>query len=165
MKKLDLAAIPTESGCNYPAPYDTPCLGSTWKRLGKAGGLKDVGVNISRLPPGVWSSQRHWHSHEEELIYILEGEVSLVTDDGEETLFAGDCAVFPAGDPDGHHLINRSQRDVVLLEVGTRDLERDRCVYPDIDMIAVPGTRPYVRRDGTPYPAKDATTWLVGQAP
>ena len=163
MKKLDLAALPTESGCNYPAPFNAPCLGATWKRLGV--GLRNMGVNISRLPPGVWSSQRHWHSHEEELVYILEGEAALVTDDGEELMGPGDCAVFQAGDPDGHHLINRSDRDVVLLEVGTRDLERDRSVYPDIDMIAIPGARPYVHRDGVPYPARDASTWLVGQAP
>jgi uncharacterized cupin superfamily protein len=166
MKKLDLDAIPTEGGCNYPAPFDGPCLGSTWKRLGNARELTQFGVNLSRLPPGVWSSQRHWHSHEDEFIWVLEGEVVSVTEDGEEVLRAGDCAAFKAGVPDGHHLINRSDRDAVVLEVGTRDPERDRCDYPDIDMLAAPGPRPYVHRDGTPYPEKAAAaSWLVGQEP
>ena len=162
MKKLDLAAIPTESGCNYPPPFDQPCLGASWKRLGAAAGLATMGVNICRVPPGVWTSQRHWHSHEDEFVYVIEGELTLVTDDGEEVLRAGDCAAFKAGDADGHHLVNRSGRDAVYLEAGTRDLEHDRCVYPGIDMIAVPGEAPYRHRDGTPYPTKAATTWLVG---
>ena len=151
MKKLDLAAIPLESGCNYPPPFDQSCLGATWRRLGQAAGLTAFGVNLSRLPPGVWSSQRHWHSHEDELVYVLEGELTLVTDAGEEVLRAGDCAAFKAGDPDGHHLINKSKRDAVVLEIGNRD-PRDGCVYPDIDMIAEPGIQPYLHRDGTPYP-------------
>jgi uncharacterized cupin superfamily protein len=163
--KLNLAAIPTESGCNYPPPFDTPCLGSTWKRLGNAGGLTQFGVNLSRLPPGAWSSQRHWHSHEDELVYVLEGELVLVTDDGDEMLRPGDCATFKAGDPNGHHLINRSGRDAVVLEVGTRDPARDRCDYPDIDMVADPKVDAYLHRDGAPYPVNAPTTWLVGQAP
>jgi uncharacterized cupin superfamily protein len=165
MPKLNLAAVPTESGCNYPPPFDAPCLGSRWKRLGNAGGLTQFGVNLSRLPPGVWSSQRHWHSHEDELVYVLEGEVVLVDDDGETTLRPGDCATFKAGDPNGHHLINRSGRDAVVLEVGTRDPARDRCDYPDIDMVADPKIDAYLHRDGAPYPINAPTTWLVGQAP
>jgi uncharacterized cupin superfamily protein len=106
-------------------------------------------VNHLTLPPGTWSSQRHWHSHEDEFVVVLEGEVVLVTDTGEEILRAGDCAAFKAGDPDGHHLINRSDRDVVLLEVGNADPERDRAVYADIDMVAEPGEAHYRRRDGT----------------
>ena len=164
MKKLDLAAIATASGCNYPAPFDRPCLGSTWKRLGNAGGLTQFGVNLSRLPPGVWSSQRHWHSHEDELVYVLEGELTLVTDAGEEPLRAGEAAAFKAGDPDGHHLVNRSSRDAVLLEIGARNPD-DRCVYPDIDMIAEPGVEAYQHRDGALYPINKPSTWLVGQAP
>ena len=164
MKKLDLDAVPTESGCNYPAPFDRPCLGQTWKRLGVAGGLTKFGVNVSRLPPGAWSSQRHWHSHEDELVYVLEGELTLVTDGGEERLGPGDCAAFKAGDPDGHHFINRSDGEAVILEIGTRDPD-DRCVYPDIDMLALPGERPYFHRDGAPYPVRVAGAWLVGQEP
>jgi uncharacterized cupin superfamily protein len=165
MRKLDLAAVPTESGCNYPAPFDRPCLGATWKRLGNAGGLTQFGVNISRLPPGVWSSQRHWHSHEDEFVYVLEGELVLVTETGEEVLRPGDCAAFKAGDEEGHHLVNRSSRDALVLEVGTRDPEQDRCVYPDIDMVAEPKVEAYLHRNGVAYPINKPSTWLVGQAP
>ena len=152
MKKLDFDAIPLESGCNYPPPFDAPCLGSTWRRLGRAAGLTAFGVNLSRIPPGVWSSQRHWHSHEDEFVVVLEGELTLVTSDGEEKLGPGECAAFKAGDPDGHHLINRSDRDAVVLEIGNSDREHDRCVYSDIDMVGEPGVEPFLHRDGTHYP-------------
>jgi uncharacterized cupin superfamily protein len=121
LKKLDLAVIPQESGCNYPPPFDAPCLGATWRRLGRAAGLTAFGVNLSRIPPGVWSSQRHWHSHEDEFVLVVEGELTMVTDSGEDILRPGDCAAFKAGDPDGHHLINRSNADAVVLEVGNAD--------------------------------------------
>ena len=164
MKKLDLAAIPLESGCNYPAPFDKPCLGGSWRRLGNAGGLTRFGVNLSRLPPGVWSSQRHWHTHEDEFVMVLEGELTLVTDDGEELLRAGDCAAFKAGDRNGHHLINRSSRDAVVLEVGNRESE-DVCDYPDIDMVTKVGVDAYLHRDGALYPLNERRPWLVGQEP
>jgi len=154
MKKLDLAAISVESGSNYPPPFDAPCEGSSWRRLGRAAGLTAFGVNLARIPPGVWSSQRHWHSHEDEFVMVVEGELALVTDSGEETLRPGDCAAFKAGDNDGHHLINRSNVDAVVLEVGNSDPAHDRCVYSDIDMIAEPGVEAYSHRDGTPYPIK-----------
>jgi uncharacterized cupin superfamily protein len=163
MKKLDLAAIPWRIGSEYPAPFDAPCRARARRRLGDAGRLTQFGVNLLRLPPGAWSSQRHWHSHEDEFAFVIEGEVSLVTDGGEEVLKAGDCAAFKAGEADGHHLINRSDRDALVLEIGTRDPDRDRCVYPDIDMIAAPKATPYLHRDGTPYPLNGASTWLVGQ--
>jgi len=163
MPKLDLAAIPLDGACGYPTPFDLPCLGGATQRLGRTAGLTTIGVNLTRLPPGVWSGQRHWHSHEDELVYVLEGELVMVTDDGEETLRVGDFAAFKAGDANGHHLINRSDRDAVVLEIGTRDLDHDRCVYPDIDMLAIPAEPPYVHRDGTPYPVQAASTWLVGQ--
>ena len=164
MKKLDLASIPRESGSSYPPPFDEPTRRQAWRRLGNAGGLTQFGVNLTRLAPGVWSSQRHWHSHEDELVFVLEGEVTLVTDDGEELLQAGDAAAFKAGDPDGHHLINRSGREAVLLEIGSRDPEHDRCVYPDIDMIAEPRVTAYLHRDGSPYPVNAPGAWLVGQS-
>ena len=154
MKKLDLAAISVESGSNYPPPFDAPCEGSSWRRLGRAAGLTAFGVNLARIPPGVWSSQRNWHSHEDEFVMVVEGELTLVTDSGEETLRPGDCAAFKAGDNDGHHLINRSNVDAVVLEVGNSDPAHDRCVYSDIDMIAEPGVEAYSHRDGTPYPIK-----------
>jgi uncharacterized cupin superfamily protein len=121
-------------------------------RLGAAAGLKQFGVNRMHLRPGAWSSQRHWHSREDEFIYVLAGEVVLVTDDGETVLRAGDCAGFPHGVANGHHLQNRGTVEAIVLEVGTDD-PRDQAEYPDIDMRATPGG--YVHRDGTPYPAKD----------
>ncbi|HZZ34941.1 MAG TPA: cupin domain-containing protein [Caulobacteraceae bacterium] len=160
MKKLNLAAIPVETGCNYPPPFDAPCLGSTWRRLGRFAGLTQFGVNLSRLPPGVWSSQRHWHTHEDEFVFVVEGELTLVTNAGEEILRAGECAAFKAGDPDGHHLINRSGKDAVVLEVGNSDPARDRCDYPDIDMVAEPGVEPYLHRDGAPYPVNRSQTTI-----
>ena len=109
-------------------------------------------MNILRLGPGVWSSQRHWHSHEDEFVYVLEGEVVLVTNAGEETLRTGDSAGFKAGDPDGHHLQNRSDHEAVLLEIGTSAPGGDECDYPDIDLQVRDGG--FVHRDGTPYGAK-----------
>jgi uncharacterized cupin superfamily protein len=155
MKKIDIAAAPQEGGSNYPPPFDEPCKGGTWRRLGRFAGLTAFGVNLSRVPPGGWSSQRHWHSVEDEFVWVVEGELVLATDAGEETLRAGDCVAFKAGDPDGHHLINRSDRDAVTLEIGNSDFEHDRCVYPDIDLIAEPGVRAFSHRDGTLYPQAD----------
>ena len=148
MKKLDLNAVPTRFGTAYPAPYDAPCRDRKRWRLGAAAGLTQMGVNLLRLSPGSWSSQRHWHTQEDELVYVLEGEVVLVTDGGEERLVAGDCAGFKAGDPDGHHLQNRSDREAVLLEMGT-SRDDDMAEYPDIDLRALPAG--YVHKDGSPY--------------
>jgi uncharacterized cupin superfamily protein len=162
MKKLDIASIQRETGSSYPAPFDAPVRAQVCQRLARAGGLTQFGVNLTRLGPGVWSSQRHWHSHEDEFVWVVEGELVLVTDAGEEVLRAGDAAAFKAGEADGHHLVNRSGRDALVLEIGSRD-PRDACVYPDIDMIAEPGVEHYAHRDGTPYPAPASSTWLVGQ--
>jgi uncharacterized cupin superfamily protein len=153
MKKINLSAVAVGDGSNYPPPFDQPCRGQTYQRLGRAQGLTLFGVNLSVIPPGGWSSQRHWHSHEDEFVWVVEGELTLVTGAGEETLHAGDCAAFKAGDPDGHHLINKSTRSVKVLEIGNSD-PRDRCVYSDIDMVAEPGVERYRHRDGSPYPLK-----------
>ena len=151
MKKIDLASLSVVRGATYPPPYGEACQARARTRLGRAGGLTAFGVNLLTLPPGAWSSQRHWHSHEDEFVWVVVGAVVLVTDAGEELLSAGDCAAFKAGDPDGHHLVNRSGRDAVVVEVGNDDPARDRCVYPDADLIAEPGEDHYRRRDGTPY--------------
>jgi uncharacterized cupin superfamily protein len=151
--KIDLAAVPSETGSNYPDPFDSPCNGQASQRLGRHAGLTLFGVNLTVIEPGAWSSQRHWHSHEDEFVWVVEGELTLITDAGEEVLRAGDCAAFRRGDPDGHHLVNRSGRPAKVLEVGNSD-PLDRCVYPDIDMVAEPGVAGYSHRDGTPYPAK-----------
>lgn len=138
MAKIDRAAAPRVQGSGYPPPHDAPCRDRVRQRLGMAGGLTQFGVNLLTLPPGVWSSQRHWHSHEDEFLMVVSGEVVLVTDDGEEILRPGDCAAFPAGRADGHHLINRSHQPATVLEVGTSHDDVDVCTYSDIDMIATP---------------------------
>ena len=149
MPKIDIANAPVRVGTAYPSPFDAPCLERFRRRLGDAGGLTDFGVNLLTLKPGVWSSQRHWHRKEDEFIYILSGEVTLVTDAGEEILRGGDCAAFPKNDGNGHHLINRSDRDVLCLEIGTRS-GGDFATYPDIDLLADPA-KGYTHQDGTPY--------------
>jgi uncharacterized cupin superfamily protein len=150
MKRIDPAKVAVRRGTGYPPPYDEPCKRRERERLGDAAGLSQFGVNRLRLAPGVWSSQRHWHAAEDEFVYVLEGEVVLVTNAGEEVLRAGDCAGFKANDPDGHHLQNRSDRDALVLEIGHRD-DGHFVEYPDIDMIIVDGQPGYAHRDGTPY--------------
>ena len=108
MPKIDLAATPERKGSGYPPPFDAACAERVRQRLGDAGGLSDFGVNLMRLPPGNWSSQRHWHSHEDEFVYVLAGELTLIEDGGETVLRAGDCAAFPKNSGNGHHMINRS---------------------------------------------------------
>lgn len=154
-KRLDLKSLPVVVGSGYPAPFDKPCAARARQRLGEASGLNDFGVNLLRLPPGAWSSQRHWHSSEDEFVFVVEGEVVLISDSGEETLVAGDCAGFKAGLQDGHHLQNRSQRDAVVLEVGSRKPD-DEGEYSDIDMCfgRTGGAARFSRKDGTPYPPK-----------
>lgn len=151
-KRIDPGALPAVAGTLYPTPYDLPCRARERTRLGDPAGLTQYGVNLLRLPPGAWSSQRHWHTTEDEFIFVLSGEVTLVTDAGAEVLRAGECAGFKAGDPDGHCLQNRSGRDATVLEVGSR-MADNAAHYPDIDMVAPPGGKPaaYTHRDGTPY--------------
>ncbi|MDP9013475.1 MAG: cupin domain-containing protein [Pseudomonadota bacterium] len=153
-KRIDLDRVPVVTGSGYPAPFDVPCAARERQRLGDAAGLTDFGVNLLRLPSGVWSSQRHWHSAEDEFVYVLEGEVVLVTDSGEEVLRAGDCAGFKAGIKDGHHLQNRSALEAVLLEVGSRRPAEDEGEYPDLDMRFLKNRAGYAHRDGMPYPKK-----------
>jgi uncharacterized cupin superfamily protein len=149
VKKIDLAAAPRSQGSRYPAPFDRPCALRVRNALGDVAGLTQFGVNLLRLPPGVWSSQRHWHSREDEFVWVLEGEVVLITDRGEELLRAGDCAGFKAGVADGHHLQNRSNREALLLEVGTRCPAEDDVDYPDIDLRW--GTQGQLHKDGSKY--------------
>jgi uncharacterized cupin superfamily protein len=151
-KKINVAAVEVNLGTMYPPPYDAPCVSRERQRLGDAAGLTQFGVNLLRLPPGAWSSQRHWQTKQDEFVYVLAGEVTLVTDAGEEVLHPGDAAGFKAGVADGHCLQNRSAADALVLEVGTR-IEGDAAHYSDIDMVAPAGGRPamYTHRDGTPY--------------
>lgn len=152
-KRIDPASLSSIIGTTYPSPYDEPCRTRERTRLGDAAGLTQFGVNLLRLPPGAWSAQRHWHVGEDELIYVLSGEVTLVTDAGDEVLRTGDCAGFKAGDENGHCLQNRSNADVTVLEIGTRVVGGDTAYYPECDMVARSGG--YTRRDGTPYPRRE----------
>jgi uncharacterized cupin superfamily protein len=147
--KIDLSSAPETIGSRYPSPYNVPCMSRVRRRLGDLADLTQFGVNFTRLPPGCWSSQRHWHTTEDEFVYIIEGEAVLVTDKGEETLRAGDCAGFKAGVANGHHLQNRSDRDVLVLEVGSRNPEHDEVLYPGIDLKVM--KREFVHADGKPY--------------
>ncbi len=150
MSRIDIDRIEAQRGSSYPDPHDKPCRERIRKRLGDAGGLSDFGVNLLELSPGGWSSQRHWHSDEDEFVWIVRGEAVLVSDAGETILRAGDCAAFPKGHADGHHLVNRSSAPVICLEVGSRS-SSDRCTYPDIDMYVESADETYRHRDGTPW--------------
>jgi len=153
MPKIDIAAAPAAKGSAYPPPFDAPCAARARQRLGEAGGLRDFGVNLMTLSPGSWSSQRHWHSHEDEFVYIIEGEVTLVEDAGQTVLYAGDCATFPKGSGNGHHLINKSAALAVYLEVGSRHTH-DLTTYSDIDMMICNADGRFVHKDRTPYPPR-----------
>jgi uncharacterized cupin superfamily protein len=150
MPKIDVAAVPARGGSGYPPPFDAPCATRTRRRLGNAGGLRDYGVNLMTLPPGGWSSQRHWHSHEDEFVFVLEGEVTLIEDGGESVLRAGECAAFPKNTGNGHHLINRSSAVAVYLEVGSRHPD-DLTTCTDVDMMSSNADGRFVHKDGTPY--------------
>jgi len=133
LKRLDPASAPRRQGSTYPTPFDGPCRDRVRYALGDAAGLTQFGINLLRLPPGAWSSQRHWHTAEDEFVCVLQGEVVLVTEGAEEVLRAGDCAGFKAGVEDGHHLQNRSSSEALVLEAGSRRPD-DVAEYPDIDL-------------------------------
>jgi uncharacterized cupin superfamily protein len=150
---LDPKSVTPRLGSIYPPPFGEPLAGREKRALGDALNLTQFGVNLVTLAPGSWSSHRHWHANEDEFVYVLEGEVALVTDQGEKILGQGMAAGFPAGNPDGHHLINRSDKPALYLEVGTR-AQTEEAHYSDIDMMArkVDGRFVFTRRNGEPYP-------------
>lgn len=158
MPKIDIASAPHFKGSGYPAPFDEPCKQREGVRLGTAAHLTQFGVNLLTLAPGAWSSQRHWHRHEDEFLWVLAGEVVLIEDDGETLLRAGDCAAWAAGVENGHHLVNRGTAPARLLVVGTRD-NADWGEYPDIDLRFNAGrydrtnaaASVFAHKDGTPY--------------
>ena len=150
MPRIDISAIPVRVGTGYPEPFNTACAGRARRRLGDAGGLRDFGVNLMTLPPGRWSSQRHWHSHEDEFVYVLEGELTLVEDDGECVLHAGDCATFAKGTGNGHHLKNLGTAVAVYLEVGSRQHD-DLTTCSDIDLMSRNADGAFVHKDGSAY--------------
>lgn len=149
---LAAASVPEATGSDYPQPFAADVAGRQRRTLGDLFGLTIFGVNHVTLAPGAMSSQRHWHNRQDELVYMLEGELVLVTDAGQQVLTPGMVAGFPAGAENGHHLINRSHEPAVYLEVGDRT-RGDTCEYPDIDMRCIErnGEEIYVYKDGTPY--------------
>jgi len=155
MARLDLSSIPVKSGTGYPEPFAEAVNGRSKQALGDAGGLTQFGVNLVELQPGAASSQRHWHTHEDEFVMVVSGEVVLVTDEGETLMRAGDCAAFPAGRPNGHQLVNRGWGIALVLAVGSR-IPEDSAEYPDIDLKYDGRTDSYTHRDGTPYPKRAA---------
>jgi uncharacterized cupin superfamily protein len=153
MPKIDISTLQARRGsAAYPDTYKPVVAGREKIALGNAVGLTQFGVNLTRLKPGAASALRHWHENEDELVYILEGEVVLVEDEGETVLKPGDCAGFKAGVPNGHHLVNRTNRDALMLEVGTRSA-REVAHYPDVDLrYEVDGKNTRIlHKDGTPY--------------
>ena len=153
MPKIDIGKIAIDTSTGYPSPFNKAVEGRSRKRLARAAGLTHFGVNICTLKPGAASSQRHWHEDEDELVYVLEGEVVLREDGGETVLKPGDAAAWKAGVANGHCLINRSDRDAVFIEVGTR-APSERAHYSEIDMMVVrdeKGAR-YTKKNGEPYP-------------
>lgn len=134
MPRIDPASLPVVSGTGYPSPHNLAVNGRSRVSISLAGGLTQYGANLVTLLPGSWSSQRHWHSAEDELVVVLSGEVLLVEQDAETRLRPGDIATFKAGEPNGHHLQNRSDAIATFLAIGTDSPNEDECHYPDIDM-------------------------------
>ena len=154
MPKLNLSEIQPRVGSNYPTPFNIPCKARSGLSLSDAAGLTQFGAHLMTLPPGSWSSQRHHHSHEDEIVYIIAGHPTLYEGGAGERLSPGDITVHPMGDGIGHHMKNESEQDVVFLVIGGRTPETDHAAYPDIDLdLPANGTpnRIYKRKDGTPY--------------
>jgi uncharacterized cupin superfamily protein len=149
---LDPMSIEPRTGSGYPEPYRSRVVPREKRALGDALGLKKIGINQTTLPPGKESSMRHWHTHEEEFIYVIEGEVVLCTEAGEQTLKAGMCAGFPLDTRDGHNLVNRSSRPAVYLEISNRD-PNDGAWYPDVDLQyhGASAAVKFTRKDGSKF--------------
>ncbi len=152
MPKIDIANVPVDARSTYPIAFAKVVAGRERKRLGNAAGLDQFGVNLTTLKPGAASSLRHWHENEDEFVYVLEGEVVLIEDGGETVLGPGDAAGFRANHPNGHHLVNKSSRDAIFLEIGTR-AKRERAEYSDVDLQVIrdEGGVRYTHKNGEPY--------------
>lgn len=154
MPKLDIDSIPQSNATGYPEPFNREVEGRWWRRLAPVAGLTQMGASHVVLKPGGWSSQRHWHEGEDELVIMLSGEAVLIEDDSETPMRPGDVAAWPAGVRNGHHLVNRSDKDCVFIAIGTGDRSKGGG-YSDIDMTF--SDEGYFHKDGTPYP----TTRLI----
>ncbi len=152
--KIIKSSAPRVTGARYPVPLHLPCAGRERLRLGDAAGLDQFGVNLTSLPPGAWSSQRHWHSAEDEFVFVLQGSLVLVTDEGEELLNAGDAVGFAAGCANGHHFQNRSAEPASFLEIGSRRPDEDETTYSDVDLMMPKGRKGFTRKSGEAYSAE-----------
>lgn len=152
MPKLDLESIPQTNATGYPAPFDAQVEGRWYRRLAPVAGLTRMGASHVTLRPGAFSSQRHWHREEDEMVIMLMGEAVLIEDGLERTVHPGDVLAFPAGVADGHHLHNRTAADCVFLAISAGDRAKDSGEYPDIDLVF--DADGYARKDGTRYDAK-----------
>ena len=157
MPKLDLPHLPVLSASSYPGPLADAVAGRSFQRLGEAGGLTQFGANLVTLAPGALSSLRHWHEEQDELVFVLDGTLTLRDDFGDTPLAAGDCATFPAGEANGHHIVNLSDAPGRFLVIGTRTASETGW-YPDHDLrvTAGPDGFVYTRRDGSPLPEEDS---------
>jgi uncharacterized cupin superfamily protein len=152
---IDFAKTPLKTGSIYPEPYASMMQGRSSLRLGEAGGLAQFGVNLVMLDPGAMSSLRHWHHNEDEFVWIVEGECTLVQDAGETVMRPGDCAAFPAGTPNGHHFLNRTDKVAKFLVVGTK-APKETAVYSDVDLMVhmttgLSGKAEFTHKDGSPF--------------
>jgi uncharacterized cupin superfamily protein len=149
---IDPENIPRLTGTVYPQPFKHLLAGRIKQRLGDAAGIKNFGVNLVTLQPGSRSALRHWHTKQDEFIYVIEGEVSLITNEGEKILTTGMMAAFPAGEEDGHHLVNHSNNPVIYLEIGDRTPD-DEATYPDDDLMAKYSENGWIltHKDGSLY--------------
>jgi len=155
MPPLDLATLTPRTGSIYPSPYQEMMQGRSSLRLAEAGGLTQYGVNLVRLEPGAMSSLRHWHHIEDAFVWVTMGECTLVQDGGAWVMRPGDCAAFPAGAPDGHHLVNHSDSPAAFLVVGTK-APQETAVYSDVDMMVTitagdKAVAEFMYKDGTPW--------------
>ena len=149
---LDPMTLEPRTGSGYPEPYRSRCLPREKRQIGTALGLTKIGINQTILPPGKESSMRHWHTHEEEFIYVLAGEVVLITEGGEQLLTPGMCAGFPLATEDGHQLVNRGSVPAVYLEISNRD-PADKAHYPDVDLMyqGKDAAVMFTRKDGSTF--------------
>ena len=156
MPVIDQSKAPVKTGSIYPAPYDAEMIGRSSLRLGDAGGLTQFGVNLVMLEPGAKSSLRHWHKNEDEFVMVTEGICTLIDDGGETDMLPGDCAAFPANDPNGHQLINKTNAKAAFLVVGTRASE-EVGTYTDIDLMVTlkDGSATFTHQDGSPFKAPE----------
>lgn len=153
MKAIAAIDVPARTGSTYPEPFRQRVLPREKRALGDVFGLRGIGINLTTLMPGRESSMRHWHTHEDEFVYLLEGEVVLISDAGEQRLQAGMCVGFAAGSGDGHQLVNRSDAPARYLEISSRD-PADGAHYPDVDLVYAKdaeGRLCYTRKDGSAW--------------